>query len=255
MSLVDTHCHIHWADFGLPADEVMAEATQAGVERMICVGTDPQDSEVAVEFVAKHHNCWSSIGLHPHDAKDYLADQSALDKFAKLATQPKVVAVGECGLDYYYNHSPKEAQKEALHFQLDLAQKHSLPMIFHVREAFADFWPIYDQYKLPGVIHSFTASRQVMDEALVRGLYLGLNGIMSFTKDAEQLAMAKALPLDNLLLETDAPFLTPAPYRGTICQPKHVEVTAQFLSNLRQEKFEALASATTQNALKLFNLK
>lgn len=256
MELVDTHCHIHDTQYGFEVDTVIADAKSAGVERLLCVGTDLKNSEAAIEFVASRKNCWATIGLHPHDAKEYLGNRAALKKFAALADKPKVVAVGETGLDYYYNHSPKSAQNEAFHFQLELAQEHNLPLIFHVREAFKDFFGIVDRYKnLRGVVHSFTGSRAVMDEVLARGFYMGLNGIMTFTKEPEQLAMAKAVPLQKLLLETDAPFLTPAPYRGTICQPKHVEVIAQFLSSLRGESLAELSMATTQNALKLFKLK
>jgi len=142
-----------------------------------------------------------------------------------------------------------------LKFQLDLAQEFNLPLIFHIRDAFEDFWPIFDQYKgLKGVVHSFTANTKELEEVLARGLCVGLNGIMTFTKQANQLAAAKAVPLDKLLLETDAPFLTPAPFRGTICEPKHVRVTAEFLSHLRNESLEDIAAATTQNAAQLFKL-
>ena len=163
--------------------------------------------------------------------------------------------LGECGLDYYYENSPKEAQKAILRFQLELAQKHSLPVIFHVREAFDDFWPIVDEYKgIRGVIHSFTSTTRVLDEILQRGLYVGLNGIITFTKQPEQLAMAKAVPLEKLVLETDAPFLTPSPYRGTICLPKHVRTTAEFLADLRGEPLSAIADSTTRNARMLFDV-
>jgi TatD DNase family protein len=182
-------------------------------------------------------------------------DGEALSAFKALAGQSKVVAIGECGLDYFYNHSPAEAQKELLHFQLALAQEYKLPVIFHVRDAFDDFWPIFDQYKgLKGVIHSFTADTAVLEQILARGLCIGINGIMTFTKNAAQLAAARAIPLDRLVLETDAPFLTPTPFRGTICEPKYVRVTAEFMSRLRNESLEDIATATTHNAAQLFKL-
>ncbi len=272
MQLVDTHCHIHevdalaanlrtetrqrYAKAGVTDPDKLIKAAKAdNVTSLICVGTTLEDSKVACEFAASRAGVWASIGIHPHEAKDHLklAEQKA---FMDLADKPKVVAVGECGLDYYYTHSPKEEQIELLHFQLSLAQKHGLPLTFHVRDAFADFWPVFDQYKgVRGVIHSFTATRKELDEVLARGLYVGLNGIMTFTKDQEQLAAAKAVPLDRLVLETDAPFLTPHPYRGTICEPKHVRVTAEFLAKLRSESLAKLATATTNNAQKLFGIK
>lgn len=272
MELTDTHCHIQealkpsdsgaptnklWAKAGNPRpDEIITRAKDADVTRLICVGTALQDSQLAVEFVQDRSACWASIGFHPHEAKDYANNSKAWQEFATLAPRPKVVAVGECGLDYFYEHSPKEQQEVILRRQIEVAMAHNLPLIFHVRDAFDDFWPIFDSYKnLKGVIHSFSAGKKELGQILKRGLYVGLNGIMTFTKNQEQLEAAKAVPLDKLLFETDAPFLTPAPYRGKICEPKHLRVTAEFLAQLRGEPIETIAQASTQNAIKLFNLK
>jgi TatD DNase family protein len=255
MQFFDTHCHIQFADYPLDAEETIAAAHAAGVKRLMIVGCTLEDSEAAVPFVRDHDNTWASIGLHPHEAHHYVNDGEALNKFAHLATQPKVVAVGETGLDYFYNHSPREAQIRLLEFQLDLARQHNLPVVFHVREAFDDFWPIFDNFRgLRGVVHSFTSTTQELDRVLSRGLYVGLNGIMTFTKHQNQLDMARAVPADRLLLETDAPFLTPDPYRGKVCEPKHVVVTAEFLSRLRGESIEDLSQATTSNACRLFSV-
>lgn len=272
MELTDTHCHIQeallpddsgaptnrlWAKAGNPdPGEIIARAKKADVTRLICVGTTLQDSKLAVEFVQNQPNCWASIGIHPHEAKDFAERPQAWKEFAALAVMPKVVAVGECGLDYFYEHSPKDQQEVILRSQIEVALKHDLPLIFHVREAFDDFWPIFDSYKgLRGVVHSFSSDRQDLEQILKRDLYVGLNGIMTFTKSDEQLAAAKAVPQDKLLLETDAPFLTPAPYRGTICEPKHVRVTAEFLAQLRDEPIEEIAQSSTRNAINLFNIK
>jgi TatD DNase family protein len=271
MQLTDTHCHIHeawrsvngddataklWAKAGHPdADDIIAQAYRDGVTKMICVGTTLPDSKMGIAFVAKRDHVWASIGIHPHEAKDCANYPEQLREFAGLATQPKVVAVGECGLDYFYTHSPKEDQIKMLRFQIELALEHDLPMIFHVREAFDDFWPVFDSYRgIRGVVHSFTATQKELGRIIERGLYVGLNGIMTFTKHVKQLDAARAVPLESLLLETDAPFLTPSPLRGNICEPKHVRVTAQFLSELRNEPLEALAAATTKNAQDLFRL-
>lgn len=270
-NLTDTHCHIHeawrsvngadataklWDKAGNPsADELIARAVKDDVTCMICVGTTLPDSKMGVEFVQGRQRVWASIGIHPHEAKDYANYSSKLAEFAALATKPKVVAVGECGLDYFYSHSPREDQEKVLRFQIELALAHNLPMIFHVRDAFEQFWPIFDSYTgIRGVIHSFSAGEKEVGQIVERGLYIGLNGIMTFTKHAKQSDAAKAVPLDRLLLETDAPFLTPHPFRGTICEPKHVRVTAQFLANLRGESFDDLAQATTTNAHTLFGL-
>lgn len=270
MEFVDTHCHIHEAGTELAGDEfvrdkwdkagitepypLIQEASEAGVKRLICVGCTLKDSKLAVALAGGQNACWASIGIHPHEAKDHTDKQSQAD-FTKLVAKPKVVAIGECGLDYFYTHSSKADQIKLLEFQLGLAQKSDLPLIFHVREAFDDFWPIFDQFKgLRGVIHSFSSTPQVLERILSRGLYVGLNGIMTFTKDKMQLEAAKQIPLGSLLLETDAPFLTPAPYRGTICKPKHVVQTAEFLAGLRDENVTDIASATTRNACNLFGL-
>lgn len=250
---VDSHCHIHAADYTLDAAEVIERSFADDVTRLICVGTDEKDSAAAVNFVADKQGAWASIGLHPHDAK---LGQEAFDAIAALAGKPKVVAVGECGLDYFYNHSAKEDQFKALRFQIELAIEHDLPMIFHIRDAFEDFWPIYDSYKnVRGVVHSFTATQKELDEALSRGLYIGINGIMTFSKNEDQLTAVKMIPIDKMLIETDAPFLTPVPLRGKVNEPKNVVLTADFLSRLRGESLETLGSVTTQNALKLFRLE
>jgi TatD DNase family protein len=271
IELTDTHCHIQeavqkpsvqngvqgkWAKAGFASPiPIIAAACDVGVTRLIAVGTTTPDSEQAVALAASEHHVWASIGIHPHEADTHLADKDLLQRFIALVTKLKVVAVGECGLDYFYGYSSNSGQKKLLRLQLDIAAEHNLPLIFHVRDAFDDFWPIFDEYKgLRGVIHSFSATEKELEQILSRGLYVGLNGIMTFTKRKEQLAAAKAIPLDKLLLETDAPYLTPAPNRGTICEPKHVRVTAEFLTQLRGESLAELASATTCNASSLFGL-
>src|SRR5665213_564083 len=268
--LVDTHCHIQSAGQGrgekitrelwakspeLTGDDIVAAAADAGVTRLICVGCDMADSRLATGFVKNRENCWASIGIHPHEAKHYAGNRQQLDEFAKLAGEPKVVAVGECGFDFYYNHSPKTDQAEVLKFQIELALEHDLPMIFHVREAFDDFWPVFDSYDgVRGVLHSFTDSATNLAKALERGLHVGVNGIATFTKDPAQTEVYRSIPLDNLLLETDSPFLAPKPHRGNVNQPKHLAAVADFLADLRGEQLETLAATTTANARKLFGI-
>jgi TatD DNase family protein len=176
-----------------------------------------------------------------------------LAEFAALAASPKVVAIGECGLDFHYDHSPRVDQLKVLEFQLELARAASLPLIFHVREAFDDFWPVFDNYQgLAGVLHSYTDSAANLDKALERGLHVGVNGIVTFAKDPAQAEVYKAIPLDKLLLETDSPFLAPRPRRGAVNQPKYLVEVAAFLAELRGEQPEDLAAASTANARKLF---
>jgi TatD DNase family protein len=270
MQFVDTHCHIQeagqssgtddlvqnkWHKAGINSpDELIDAAVTDGVKKMICVGCSLSDSRRAVELALRRKECWASIGIHPHEAKSHMSDNT-LRQFATLAGNPRVIAVGECGLDYYYNHSPKSDQITILEYQLQLATDNNLPLIFHVRDAFEDFWSVLDNFSgIRGVVHSFSAGKREAEQIISRNLLIGLNGIMTFTKDQSQLDTAKFIPLSSLLLETDAPFLTPVPFRGTICQPKHVGLTANFLSKLRDESLEELAHATTDNATNLFNL-
>lgn len=260
MEFVDTHCHIHFPDYELEPEVVIESATAENITSLICVGCTLFDSKLAVQMAQKHQNIWASIGLHPHEASKFIKDDGALQQFRDLATKPKVIAIGETGLDYHYMNSAKPDQEKLLRFQMDIAMEFNLPLIFHIREAFDDFWKIFDEYvregfKIRGVAHSFTAHKKELDQVLERGLCVGLNGIMTFTKDQGQLEAAKHVPLERLLLETDAPFLTPVPFRGTICEPKHVRTTAEFLSGLRNEPLETLAQRTTHNALELFGLR
>jgi len=267
--LVDTHCHIHeliekltpvydkWREDGVERnpDEVIGRAHEKGVTKLVCIGTSVEDSDLATRFVANRGAAWASIGIHPHESGRYIDDKTSLDAFRALVGRHKVVAVGECGLDYFYGHSPREAQIEMLKFQIELALEHNLPLSFHVREAFDDFWPIFEQYQgIRGVLHSFTDSRKNLDRALSHGLYVGMNGIATFTKSEDQLAMYRAIPADRLLVETDAPFLTPTPYRGKICEPYHIFVIAEFAATLRETDLDDLAARTTANAQALFGI-
>ncbi len=255
MALTDTHCHIHEASYP-DADQALARAWKQGVMRLICVGTDEGASEEAVVFAGKHENVWASVGLHPHDAKTGLAavyKLEALIKNDKNTHVGKVVAVGECGLDYFYTHSPKEVQIKMLEAQLDLASRYALPVIFHVREAFDDFWPIFDRYTgLRGVLHSFTDTRENLEKALARGLFVGVNGISTFTKDEKQREMFASIPPDRLLLETDSPFLTPIPHRGMVNEPAFITHVAHHIANLQSINLEELSRATERNATTLF---
>lgn len=268
--LIDTHCHIHaarkdrddhtakkWQDASeVNADSLVESARKNGVESLICVGTDLADSRTAVEFVKSRENCWAAIGIHPHEAKVFLSEHKDLAEFEKLSKKPKVVALGEVGLDYYYEHSPRSEQIKLLEMFLQLARENELPVIFHVREAFDDFWPVFDNFKnLRGVLHSFTADIKTMEKALGKGLFIGLNGIMTFTKDEEQLEMAKSVPVSRLVLETDSPYLAPKPYRGKVCRPEYVKATAEFLASLRGEDIEEFSARTSENAVQLFTLR
>lgn len=249
--LIDTHCHIHELDFftNQAAQDAYLRALDAGVGKLLCVGTSEASSRRILDFISNRENCFAVIGVHPHDTKDGIDD---IERILREGHE-KIVGVGEIGLDYFYAHSPREVQIRALEQQLQWAQDYNLPVSFHVREAFDDFWPILANFQnTRGVLHSFTDSIKTLERALDQGLYIGVNGISVFSKTNQ--AMWDAIPLDRLLLETDAPFLTPPPYRGKVNEPAYVKLVAAHHAERRGITLEEIAHATTANATALFAL-
>jgi len=258
--LVDTHCHIHESDYPLDKNEVIERASQVGVKQVICVGTDTNDSRLAVELAGKHREVFASIGVHPHYA------DKGLDEFVKFVksveTNKKIVAIGEIGLDYHYQNEPSHNdQIKILKQQIELALDYDLPIIFHVREAYDDFWKVLDEFKdndrqIRGVLHSFTDNIENLNEGLERGFYISINGISTFTHDHAQKEMFDSIPLGKLLLETDAPSLTPYPLRGKIKEnePAFVREIAEFTGKTRHVSVEEIADITTSNAHRLFDI-
>jgi TatD DNase family protein len=250
--LIDTHAHIHFDEFRDELDEVLEHAHEAGVDKLICVGVNETDSLQAVAVAQAYQNVWASVGLHPHDADHGYV---ALEEISDLAGHESVVAIGECGLDQYKSETTLDEQERALRYQIELAAENNLPMIFHVRNAFADFWRILDDYgSVPGVVHSFTAGVDELEGSLERGLYIALNGIMTFTKDDHQLEAARRVPDDRLILETDCPFLAPVPKRGRRNEPAYITYTAKFLAELRDESNAHIVRSSTANAERLFRI-
>ena len=257
----DTHCHIHEGSY-VDAEAAYRCAVDAGVGRLICVGTDAKSSLEAVGFARAHENVWACVGIHPHDAKTGLEAIKELEQLLQLDRKDhvdKIVAIGECGLDYFYDNSPRDQQIDMLKAQLQLARDYDLPVIFHVRDSknpndgsvWADFWPILDSYKaLRGVLHSYTDNLSNLEQATSRGLYIGVNGISTFARD--KMEIYEAIPLTHLLLETDAPYLTPVPHRGTVNEPAFTTHIAQHLANLRSISLEELSRATERNATNIF---
>lgn len=249
MQLIDTHCHIHSSDYKLNSEEAYKRAINGGVVKMICVGTSVEDSCLAVDFAPKHENIFASVGVHPHEAKH------GIEGLKDLVAKDRVVAIGEIGLDYFYSHSEHDVQIAIFEQQLQLATDNNLPVIFHVREAFDDFWPVLDNFSgIRGVLHSFTDSTNNLEKALGRGLYIGVNGISTFTKDADQQAMFTQIPLDSLLLETDSPYLTPKSMRGNVNEPVFVREVAEYISTAQSTPVDELAARTTRNATNLFHI-
>jgi len=277
--LVDTHCHIHDDEFkdrfkGIGPDEMIKNANSSDVKKLICVGTDLSSSQKAIEFCRERPNCFASVALHPHEAEGRTDEElekeiEEIDNLIKSSPAGAgVVAIGECGLDYFYHDDPKthKMQEKLLRMHIELVLRYKLPLIFHIRDpknqshdelgaAFKDFFRIVDDYiDITGVVHSFSAGMRELKGAIKRGFYIGLNGIITFTRNAYQLDAAKAVPIEKLVLETDAPFLTPKPFRGKMCEPKHVRVTAEFLSDLRGESLDKISKETTANAETLFGI-
>ncbi len=293
--LIDTHCHIHESDYSLSADDVIKRAKNAGVMQMICVGTSDKDSRLAMEFAEKHDEVFASVGIHPHYANDgvvgldrliesvYLrngfvpgskrASASLRTRAAGVSSNKgaqydsgslnhKLVAIGEIGLDYHYKNDPSHKdQINILKKQIKLALKHNLPIIFHVREAYSDFWKVLDSFgsekhKIRGVLHSFTDSAENAKEGLRRGFYVSVNGISTFTHDKDQKKVFSSIPLNKLLLETDAPWLTPYPLRGKIKvnEPAFVREIAEYIGTAYDVSFDKIADITTANARALFKL-
>ena len=252
MQIIDTHCHIHDSEFFLENREEAYRLSREADVAMVCVGTTVQSSREAIEFCRTHEASYPVVGIHPHDAKDNGSeDIRALVE----ANKGIIIGIGEIGLDYFYDHSPREVQMERLREQLHIASDYNLPVSFHVREAFEDFWPILDEFSgITGVMHSFTDTKENADEALKRGLFIGVNGISTFTKDPVQQQMYASIPLEKMLLETDAPYLTPAPLRGTMNEPSFVGRVAEHVATQRNVSLSDVVDATTANARRLFNI-
>ncbi len=252
MTFTDTHCHIHEESFA-DAEGAYQRALEAGVTRMIVVGTDIKSSDEAIQFASTHSNAWAIVGIHPHEAKK---ENSRIDELREMmsSSSARIVGIGEIGLDYYYTHSPRDIQIEMLEKQITLATEHDLPISFHVREAFDDFWPIFDNFRgLRGVLHSYTDNLSNMEKALSRGLLIGVNGISTFARDKQELY--KVIPYQKMLLETDAPYLTPHPHRGKINEPALLRHVANHIANLQSINLQELSRATEASATTLFSLK
>lgn len=256
MSLIDTHAHIHDKAFDADRDAAVGRMRSAGVETAITVGCDLADTQRAFT-IARDYDLYASAGIHPHEAKDAPADtRAAFEPFLK---NERIVAIGETGLDYYYDNSPRDVQQRVLREQIAIARDANLPLIFHHRDAFEDFVSILrTEWRdgMRGVVHCFTGdtaqAKTYVDEF---GLYLGIGGIVTF-KTAQPIRDAViATGIDRLLLETDCPYLAPIPHRGERNEPAYVAVTAQYVADLLKLPVDDVASLTTKNAKTLFKIK
>lgn len=248
---VDTHAHLHFSNYAGQVDAVLHRADEAEVNKIITVGINSGDSQKAVELAATYQNVWATVGVHPHEATEI--DQG-LSYIKDLAKRRKVVAIGECGLDFFKNYSSAEDQVRALRKQVELAQELNLPVVFHVRDAFDKFFEIMKDYDVTGVVHSYTADVKTAHKIIDRGWMIALNGIMTFTKEVEHKEMIKQIPDNHLIIETDCPFLSPAGFRGKQNEPARVKEIGEYIAEVRGCTVEQLAFSTTKNAERLFKI-
>ena len=254
MTLIDSHCHLNYP--GLVEDEAgtLDRARQRGVAGFLNISTRRAEWGQVVAAAERHSDVWASIGIHPHEA-DAHADLGAA-ALVEAAAHPKVVAIGECGLDYYYDKSDRDAQRERFRAHIAGSRETGLPLIIHTRDAEEDTVQILSEAMkeggITGVLHCFTGSAWLAGKGLDLGFFISLSGIVTFKNAKDLQEVAKTIPADRLLVETDAPFLAPVPNRGKTCEPAFVADTAQFVADLRGENLETLASQTTANFFRLF---
>ena len=252
--LIDSHCHLEYK--GLVEDQagVLERARAAGVGQFLNISTKRAEWEQVVATANREDDVWASVGIHPHeaDAHEDLGREVLLD----ATENARVIAIGETGLDYYYDHSDRQVQQNLFRMHIGVARETGLPLIIHTRDAEADTLAILE-YELgkgafPALIHCFTASADFGAKVLEMGLTISLSGIVTFKNARDLQEVAKTVPRDRLLVETDSPFLAPVPHRGKPCEPAFVANTAQFLADLRGEEFAVLADSTTANFVRLF---
>jgi len=256
--VIDSHCHLDSAEFDEDRDAVIERAMAAGVENLMAIGTGngPPDLEAGVRLADKYAAFYATIGIHPHDASKATADD--LKHMAELLAHPKVLAIGEIGLDYHYDLSPREVQKSVFIRQMEIAAAAKKPIVIHTREAWEDTLALLDEHWAPhrigGIMHCFSGGPEEGRRALDLGFYLSFGGIVTFPKALAVQDAAKSTPRDQILIETDAPFLAPVPKRGKRNEPALMVHTARKLAELRGESYQELCDATTENFRRLLLL-
>jgi TatD DNase family protein len=262
MTVIDSHAHLTFKQFSRDLPDVLKRAKEAGIAAIINVGCDLASSEAGVHLAHEHADIFAVVGVHPHDAKTL--DASALDELKRLARSPKVVAIGEIGLDYYRDLSPRNVQRSVFETQLELASGFGLPVIVHDRDAHDDVfailrdwhvsWTLDVRHSARGVLHSFSGDMTLAERALALGFYIGVSGPVTY-KNAHRLReVVRSVPIERLLIETDAPYLTPHPHRGRRNEPAYVRLAAQAVAGVRGLTLEEVAAQTSANARALFGL-
>jgi TatD DNase family protein len=254
MTLIDSHCHLNYDGLAERQEEVLASARARGVGGFLNISTRQKEWDDVVGAAERHPDVWASIGVHPHEADAHPDLGAAV--LIDAAAHPRVIAIGECGLDYYYDKSDRAAQRERFQAHIEASRATGLPLVVHTREAEDDTAEILTREVgkggVTGVLHCFTGTAGLARTALDLGFYISISGIVTFKNARDLQEVAKSIPHDRLLVETDSPFLAPVPHRGQTCEPAFVADTAAFLSDLRDEPLDELAAATTSNFFRLF---
>jgi TatD DNase family protein len=253
--LIDSHCHLNYEGLVERQDEVLENARDRGVQGFLNISTRRREWNDVIGVAERNADVWASVGVHPHEA-DAHPDLGAT-ALVEATRHPRVIAIGECGLDYYYDKSDRAAQRERFEAHIDAARQTRLPLIVHTRDAEDDTAEILEravkEKGVTGVLHCFTGSAELARKGLDLGFYVSLSGIVTFKNAQDLQETAKWLPADQMLVETDSPFLAPVPHRGKKCEPAFVADTAAFVAHLRGEEPEDLGETTTANFFKLFN--
>jgi TatD DNase family protein len=255
MRLIDSHCHLNYEGLVERQDEVLANARQRGVQGFLNISTRQREWGDIISVAERNPDVWASVGVHPHEA-DAHPDLGA-QALAEATSHSRVIAIGECGLDYYYDKSDRQAQRERFEAHIEAARQTDLPLIVHTRDAEQDTAEILTravkEKDVTGVLHCFTGTAELARKALDLGFFISLSGIVTFKNAGDLQETAKWLPADKMLVETDSPFLAPVPHRGQKCEPAFVADTASFVAELRGEDLEVLGEATTANFFRLFS--
>ena len=244
---VDTHCHLYDTR-GVPVDDVITAARAAGVTTMINVGCDHDTTAIAIKIASRHDDIYATAGLHPHEAR------FGVDTIVDFLDDPNVIAVGECGLDYFYDHSPRDAQRTAFAAQIQLAHERNLPLVVHTRDAWDDTFDVFRAEGVPErtIFHCFTGGPVEAAQCLDLGAFLSFSGIVTFRTATDLQDAARRCPADRILAETDSPYLAPAPHRGRTNQPAFVTHVFQYLADLRDQPLDQLKATVAENACLAF---
>lgn len=253
--LIDSHVHLDDRRFDVDRERLIKSLRESGIELVINVGADLNSSIKSVSLAEEYDNIYASVGIHPHSAKEM--DDSTIDILKSFASRDKVVAIGEIGLDYYHDHSPRDIQRKRFKEQIELAKEVGLPIIIHTREAAADTFDILKEAQdgsLEGVLHCYSGSVEMAKDYIDMGFYISLAGPVTFKNARVPKEIAKAVPIDRLFVETDAPYLTPEPHRGKRNEPIYLRYVAGTIAELRGITFEELARKTSENVKRLFKI-